>query len=84
VKMRMKAHSEFCITGKNATAAPIQCIAWKQADAYCQSRAGRLPSEDELRAVNDPTAAPAPMEWTLAAPKAGREGLSPFRCVSSR
>jgi serine/threonine protein kinase len=84
VKMRTKAHSEFCVTGKNATAAPIQCIVWKQADAYCQSRAERLPSEDELRAVNDLTAAPAPMEWTHAAPKAGREGVSPFRCVSSK
>lgn len=79
-KMKTRAHSEFCATGKNATAAPIQCTTWTQADAYCQSRAGRLPSEDELRAATDPTAE-APMEWTHAAPKPGR--LGPFRCVSS-
>jgi eukaryotic-like serine/threonine-protein kinase len=81
---RSRAHSEFCVTGKNATATPIQCITWKQADAYCQSRAGRLPTEDELRAATDPTAAQAPMEWTHAPPEAGRERLGPFRCVSSK
>jgi hypothetical protein len=83
-KLRTRAHSEFCVTGKNATAVPIQCITWKQADAYCQSRAGRLPTEDELRPATDPTAAEATMEWTQAAPKAGRERLGPFRCVSSK
>jgi formylglycine-generating enzyme required for sulfatase activity len=83
-KMKTRAHSEFCVTGKNATAAPIQCITWRQADAYCQSRAGRLPTEDELRAATDPTAAEAPMEWVHAAPKAGRARLGPFRCVGSK
>jgi hypothetical protein len=80
-KMRTRAPSEFCVTGRTATAAPVQCVTWKQADAYCQSRARRLPTADELRAATDPTAAEAPMEWTHAAPKAGRWG--PFRCVSS-
>jgi serine/threonine protein kinase len=84
VKMRTRAHSEFCVTGENATAAPIQCITWKQADAYCQSRAARLPTEAELRAATDPTAAEAPIEWTQAAPKPGRERLGQFRCVSSK
>ena len=74
--MKTRAHSEFCADGKTPTAAPIQCITWKQADAYCQSRAARLPTEDELRAATDPMAAPAPMEWTQAAPKPGRERLA--------
>ncbi len=78
------SHSEFCMTGRTATAAPIQCITWKQADAYCQSRAARLPTEDELRATIDPMATPAPMEWTQAASKLGRERLAQFRCVSNR
>ena len=82
-KTRTRVHSEFCITGENATVAPIQCISWKQADAYCQSRTARLPTEDELRAVSEPTAAEAPMEWTQVAPKMGRERLGPFRCVRS-
>jgi Formylglycine-generating sulfatase enzyme. len=82
VKMRTRTHSEFCLTGRTPTVAPIQCTTWTQADAYCQSRAARLPSEDELRAAIDPTA-DAPMEWTHAAPKPGRERLGPFRCVSS-
>jgi len=81
-KQRTRAHSEFCSTGKNATPAPIQCVTWKQADAYCQSRAARLPSADELRTAADPTAPEAPMEWTHAAPTAGRERFAPFRCVS--
>ncbi|HJX54325.1 MAG TPA: SUMF1/EgtB/PvdO family nonheme iron enzyme, partial [Polyangia bacterium] len=81
-KTKTRAHSEFCAAGTNATAAPVVCTTWTQADAYCQSRAARLPSEDELRAAIDPTA-DAPMEWTHAAPKPGRERLGPFRCVSS-
>ena len=80
-KAKTTAHSEFCVTGKNPTAATIQCISWKQADAYCQSRAERLPSEDELRAAIDPTAAEAPAEWTQPARKPCRERLGPFRCV---
>jgi hypothetical protein len=80
-KMKTRAHSEFCLTGKTPTVAPIQCTTWKQADTYCQVHAGRLPTADELRAATDATAAPAPMEWTQAAPKAG---LGPFRCVSSK
>jgi eukaryotic-like serine/threonine-protein kinase len=84
VKMRTRAHSQFCLTGRTPTVAPIQCITWEQADAYCQIRAGRLPTEDELRAATDPMAAEAPMEWTQAAPKAGLERLGPFRCVSSK
>jgi serine/threonine protein kinase len=83
-KMKTRPHSEFCITGENATGAPIECITWKQADAFCQSRAARLPTEDELRAATDATAAEAPREWTHPAPKAGRERLGPFRCVSSK
>jgi serine/threonine protein kinase len=84
VKMKTRAHSGFCATGENATATPIQCTTWKQAVAYCQSRAARLPSEAELRAATDVMVAAAPTEWTHAAPKAGRERGSPFRCVSSR
>ena len=83
-KARTRAHSEFCVTGNNATAAPIQCITWRQADAYCQSHAGRLPSEDELRAATNPPTAEPPMEWTHAPPKAGREKLLPFRCASDQ
>jgi serine/threonine protein kinase len=83
-KTRTRAQSEFCITGNNATGAPIQCTTWKQADAYCQSRGGSLPTEDELRAAADPTGTEAPMEWTRAAPRPGRERLGPFRCVSSQ
>ncbi|MGB8298355.1 MAG: protein kinase [Polyangia bacterium] len=84
VKRRTTSHSEFCLAGNNATAAPILCTTWKQADVYCQSRAGRLPTDMEIRAATDPTAAQAPMEWTQSAPKTGREKLGPFRCVSSR
>jgi hypothetical protein len=84
VKRRTMSRSEFCLAGNNATAAPILCITWKQADAYCQSRAGRLPTEIEIRAATDPTAAQAPVEWTQPAPKTTREKLSPFRCVSSK
>ena len=83
VKMRTRAHSEFCATGNNATAAPIQCTTWKQAAAYCQNRPARLPTEDELRAATDRAADEAPKEWTQTPPKTGRERLSPFRCVSS-
>jgi serine/threonine protein kinase len=82
-KMKTTAHSEFCLAGNNATTAPIQCITWKQADAYCQGRAARLPTEDELRAATDATTVQAVMEWIRAPPKAGRERLAPFRCVSS-
>ena len=83
VKMKTRAHSEFCATGKDPAATPIQCTTWKQAEAYCQSRAAKLPTEDELRAATEATAAQAAMEWTQAAPKPGRERLGPFRCASS-
>jgi serine/threonine protein kinase len=84
VKRRTTSRSEFCLAGNNATAAPILCTTWKQADVYCKNRAGRLPTEIELRAATDPTAAEAPMEWTQSAPKTGREKFGPFRCVSSK
>jgi len=87
VKANVPAHSEFCFTGKNPTAAPIQCTTWKQADTYCRRRAARLPTEEQLFAATllmDETAAEAPMEWTHAEPKAGRERLGPFRCVRSK
>ena len=84
-KTRAKTHSEFCLTGSNATGAPIKCITWKQADAYCQIRAARLPTEDELRAATDPTTTTeAPREWTQTPPKADRDRLGPFRCASSQ
>jgi hypothetical protein len=83
-KTKPTSHSEFCMTGRTATAAPIQCISWKQADVYCRIRAARLPSEDEVRATIDPMATPAPTEWTQAAPKAGLQRSAQFRCVSDR
>ena len=76
------AHSEFCITGRPPRAAPIRCATWKQADAYCQTRAGRLPTEEELRAVTEATAAETPTEWTHPASTARKKRLGPFRCVS--
>jgi serine/threonine protein kinase len=82
VNRRAGTLSEFCITGKAPTEAPILCMTWKQADAFCQNRAGRLPTEEELRAVIDATANDAPKEWTHPAPKSGKKRWGPFRCVS--
>jgi serine/threonine protein kinase len=87
LKTRTRAQSEFCVTGRTPTAATIQCVTWKQADAYCRSRAGRLPAEDELRAVTPPrhpTGSEAPMEWTHVGNTAGPDKLGSFRCVSSK
>jgi serine/threonine protein kinase len=79
-KRKTRGHSQFCMSGKAPTADPIRCVSWKQADAYCQARAARLPTDDELRAVA-PAATGAPMEWTGTMPGAGRPKLGPFRCV---
>ena len=81
-KRKTGVHAEVCVTGKPPTAAPIQCTTWKQADVYCQTRAGRLPTGEELRAVTEAGAAEAPKEWTRPAPKAGKKRWGPFRCVS--
>jgi hypothetical protein len=82
MKAKTRAYPEFCVTGNNATGASIRCTTWKQADSYCQNRAARLPTEDELRDATDPEAAEAPVEWTQRPRQTGRERLGPFRCVS--
>ncbi|HEX7598379.1 MAG TPA: serine/threonine-protein kinase [Polyangia bacterium] len=83
-KAKTKAQSDFCRTGKSPTTDPISCVPWKQAQAYCHTRAGRLPGDDELRAANPSKDYAAALEWTQATPEAARERLGPFRCVRNR
>jgi serine/threonine protein kinase len=83
-RTRTAAQSEFCLSGNNATEAPIQCITWKQAGTYCQSRAKRLPTQDELRAATDRATAEPRMEWTLPASTPSRDRLLPFRCIGDQ
>jgi hypothetical protein len=80
-KGKTRGHSEFCLKDRSPTSNPIRCVTWKQADAYCQAHTGRLPTEDELRAVTP--AATKATEWTQATPRAGRERWGSFRCVRS-
>jgi hypothetical protein len=79
-RRKTDGQSQFCIDGKAPTIEPIRCVTWKQADIYCASRAARLPSEDELRAMS-PTAPPAPGEWTHVKPSTGPEKGRAFRCA---
>lgn len=79
-KKKTSGRSEFCISGKIPTTHPIRCVTWEQANVYCQARAARLPTAEELRAMT-PTATKASMEWTGAKPSAGRQEWGPFRCA---
>jgi serine/threonine protein kinase len=83
-RRRSDGQSQFCIDGKAPSIDPIRCVTWKQADIYCASRAARLPTEDELRAMGPmtgPMTGPAPGEWTQAKPSAGPEKGRTFRCA---
>ncbi len=79
-KRKGARQSQFCIDGKLPTTDPIRCASWKQADIYCASRAARLPSEDELRAIG-PRAKQGAGEWTSTSPATGEERGRPFRCA---
>jgi hypothetical protein len=79
-RRKTEGQSQFCIDGKTPTTDPIRCVTWKQAEIYCASRAARLPTEHELRAM-PPTATPARTEWTQAKPSTSPEKGRPFRCA---
>ncbi|MBN1612224.1 MAG: serine/threonine protein kinase [Polyangiaceae bacterium] len=77
--------SEYCASGRTPMAAPIRCVTWKQAVAFCRLRGGGLPTREELNAVgHGETPKGAVPEWTAERPRGSQSALGEFRCVVSR
>jgi hypothetical protein len=82
-KSNTRRFSEYCLSGKGPTPTPISCLNKGLAEAYCKSRGGRLPGEDDLRVFRPASALSEAIEWSRES-KSVRDKLAPFRCVLGR
>jgi serine/threonine protein kinase len=77
--------SEYCASGRAPTAAPIGCVTWKQAVAFCRFRSAGLPTREELAAIGRAeTSKDTVPEWSVERPRRAQPGLRVFRCVTSK
>ncbi len=79
--------SEYCRSGRSPTAAPVRCVTWNQAAAYCRLRKAELPRHEELVAVGQAETSKeggSDAEWSAERPRGTRSEPREFRCVVNR
>ncbi len=77
--------SKFCISGQSPTDQTLDCVTLNQAQAFCETRDARLPTQAELDGLLEVMSPPSPAkpdsEWTTPEVKSSKGEYRAFRCV---